>query len=523
MMLCVVQEYERTAAVETNSSQSLSHHKASQSREDECCKPFMKMNDRKHVIVIVMGDLGRSPRMNYHALSLLEHGHRVTLIGYEGEDIMPQLKLHGSLLDVHRFTPFTPPSFLRRIKLFLPIYYLFRAIGLFHGLCQVLRQIEMQSDCILVQNPPSMPLLLVAYLYANIHERVTSVRPGLVIDWHNLGFTMFGGAKLSLVARVACEYEHIMGPLADGNLCVTKTMKEFLIQTFGIREDKICEVYDRPPEFFRPTKVDVMHDLMKRLKSDIEDQCPHLAVPEQNRTLFTEVALKSGKRTFVERKDRPALIVSSTSWTDDEDFGLFLNALCLLDKLLNSTDEPDCPNVVVIVTGKGPQRKMYEDQMAKMELSPKMSILTLWLETTDYPKLLGCADLGVSLHTSTSGLDLPMKVLDMFGCEVPVVAVDFSCLGELVQDGVNGNVISNKSELANQMFALIKEERDESGKITGNLALYRKNIKNMTRWRENWKEQAHDMIMSACPDLTTIAPKPHKSATESNETSKKED
>src|SRR5579859_3315603 len=36
------------------------------------------------VQVLVLGDIGRSPRMQYHALSIAKNGGRVDVIGYQG-------------------------------------------------------------------------------------------------------------------------------------------------------------------------------------------------------------------------------------------------------------------------------------------------------------------------------------------------------------------------------------------------------------------------------------------------------
>lgn len=46
----------------------------------------------KHVVVMVLGDVGRSPRMQYHALSLAEAGATVSLVGYK---VRPRRKREG--------------------------------------------------------------------------------------------------------------------------------------------------------------------------------------------------------------------------------------------------------------------------------------------------------------------------------------------------------------------------------------------------------------------------------------------
>lgn len=124
--------------------------------------------------------------------------------------------------------------------------------------------------------------------------------------------------------------------------------------------------------------------------------------------------------------EKTKLLVSSTSWTADEDFSILLEAFATFDRMntiLSKNHEP--LSILAIITGKGPLRKFYEQKIKNLNLK-YVKIVTAWLDAKDYPRFIGSADLGICLHASTSGLDLPMKIVDMFGCGIPVCAIESS-------------------------------------------------------------------------------------------------
>uniref|UniRef100_A0A803XSK5 Glycosyl transferase family 1 domain-containing protein n=1 Tax=Meleagris gallopavo TaxID=9103 RepID=A0A803XSK5_MELGA len=95
-------------------------------------------------------------------------------------------------------------------------------------------------------------------------------------------------------------------------------------------------------------------------------------------------------------------------------------------------------------------------------------------------------DLGVCLHKSSSGLDLPMKVVDMFGCCLPVCAIYFECLHELVKHDENGLIFRDSDELAEQLKMLFLEFPTLEGKLHE----FRKNLRasKQLSWDESWDQ-----------------------------------
>lgn len=145
----------------------------------------------------------------------------------------------------------------------------------------------------------------------------------------------------------------------------------------------------------------------------------------------------------------------------------------------------------VVITGKGPLKAHYQEVFAARNDSwTNVNIETVWLDTEDYPKLVGSADIGVCLHFSSSGLDLPMKVVDMFSAQLPCFAIEYRSISELVKDKVNGRVFKNEDQLYEMLI---------NGVDNKMLEMYRGNLKGFSKetWEDQWQRVICGEVLSS--------------------------
>ncbi|KAF8768301.1 Chitobiosyldiphosphodolichol like protein [Argiope bruennichi] len=428
--------------------------------------------NHKCISVVVLGDFGRSPRMQYHTLSLSKNNYYVDVVAYKGaeplEEIIQNDKIHIHYMkDVPKFLTSLPKLLQYVLKTLWQSFFLFWTLLSIQKL-----------DGILLQNPPSIPTLPICWFVSWIRNSF------LFIDFHNYGYTILALAsgKQSLLVRFAEWCEKYFSRKAHKSICVTKAMKDDLSENWNVRASVF---YDCAPDIFHPISIAEKHHFFLKMSQHYAQFKPKSSEYGEESTCFTK-KVGSGYEML---QSRPALIVSSTSWTEDEDFSILLSAL--EDYEHAAKLQKDLPDLLVCITGKGPMKSYYETLIEGKKFT-HVEILTLWLKFEDYPIFLACADLGISLHNSSSGLDLPMKVVDMFGCCLPVAAVSFSCIEELVKDGVNGTIFKDSQQLSKQLqkfFSGFPQKHTQ-------LSTFHENLEGTSslRWNENWNHTVAPLL-----------------------------
>ena len=275
--------------------------------------------------------------------------------------------------------------------------------------CTSLKGYKDKGVVILIQNPPCIPALLAAFianiiiktflipllvfkllinmLFNNSREPIQLYRPVyLVIDWHNLGFSMFDNSnsveekeKRFFTKLMKLIEFYLARQLASGHLCVSIAMKNYIRSELNNRttiiknvdreqcDSNITVLYDRPARIFadvnyhrksHSTRIDPLferHQLLKKLGYT-------------NYNLFGAPKSKSNEETIqtisVDRKiefvkeDKTAFLISSTSWTPDEDFNILIDALVAIEEYLtvivgSKSKGNFFSRVLCVVTGKG--------------------------------------------------------------------------------------------------------------------------------------------------------------------------
>jgi len=412
--------------------------------------------------VVALADLGRSARMLYHARALAANNVDVDLVGFEGTSL-PAGVSDESKISVHRLNPAT----LRLRGRFRGATYvvagLVDAARLSFRLWRLLRRLP-PPNLVLLQNPPAFPTMLVAWMAL----RRNGVK--FVIDWHNLGYTLL---RLRLgrwhpAVRLTRWLERRDARRVDANLTVSRSLAGFLDSRFGV--PKASVLYDRPASTFVPMDRTAREQLRQ--------------------ALFSRLGVHGGPVAF---------IVCPTSWTEDEDFDLIIDAVPRLEERIRgweaASPQRRFPDLVILVTGDGARRAEFERRFAGLP-ARRIQLRARWLEPEDYPKVVGSADLGLCLHRSSSGLDIPMKVADLFGAGVPVCALDYGIgLGERVRHGDNGLLFSTAVQLADVLFDLFETFPHDQQLLDRLRSGARKSAR--PTWEEGWAREAKPLLLGS--------------------------
>ncbi|KJH44405.1 glycosyltransferase, group 1 family protein [Dictyocaulus viviparus] len=421
---------------------------------------------RYTAVVVVLGDIGRSPRMCYHAYSL------ATELNYDVK-LVARLKSAKFVIDWHNYMWSVMKD---KYQIGLPDVEHLTLPRLENGFenkesakeTVVKRKITREDrDAAIIASKSKR--------HSNVvdkRERKNFKRR--YIEW-------------------VYRWEGAFGRRADAGLCVTRAMREDMQKAWGVHA---AVFYDRPLSItFREFSLIEKHELLLRLRWDENGQI-FSAHPAEHGFIATRFTIRDPTTQQVQlRDDRPLLAISSTSWTPDEDFQILLDALKKYNDVakINRSSSPATrlPVIVFLITGRGPLKDYYMEKIRRMKME-FVEVRTLWLEPKDYPLMIATADLGVSLHTSTSGLDLPMKVVDMFGVGIPVLVKRFNCISELVQNGKNGNLFDTANDLFQHLYALATGFPKHCAKL---LAMKQFVLDDrLPSWEENWSTVAKPIL-----------------------------
>jgi beta-1,4-mannosyltransferase len=392
--------------------------------------------------------------MQYHAHALAASGVDVDFIGYAGAPLPKAITDHPRITIRH-----IGQARLRdRVGRSSILYALAAMVDGTHLATRLLVALlrAPKFALLLVQNPPALPTLHVAWLASRLR------RARLVVDWHNLGYTILAmrlGHRHPAV-RLGRWLERIAGRAAHANLCVSRGFSKFLIDRFHLSNVRV--LYDRPASAFVP---------VERVERE-----------QIRQALFTRLGIRGAGPV--------GFIVSPTGWTADEDFDVVIDAVVQIEDRIRGWEAGGpsrrFPDLVILVTGDGARCAEFERRFAGLPRGASSSHPLAHPE--DYPHV-GSADLGLCLHRSR--VDIPMKVVDL---TAPASrSVRSTTRSRRTVRPANGLLFSTARQLADVLFDLF-ETLPAGPSLLDRLRSGARRAARPT-WEEGWTTEAKPVLL----------------------------
>lgn len=382
---------------------------------------------RPKALLINLGDFARSPRAANHLRCLKAAGWEVVVITTDfSRDLNP--------IQSEEQTRFVLLGGCERSAIAKTVHWgrgLYDSI-LLHG---------RGGEAIWLMAPPIVPAATILKSWRP--------RPRLFVDWHNTGSSRMV-AKYGIAHPLTLFYrwlENRPWPRNTVHFAVSKALADHLT-----------------PRVAPGGRIITLHDL------------PVAATPCKpvSKNMWAQ---KWG--SLLDGLNPNALwIACPTGWNDEERPEWILERLREFTRALPEKSRP----LQIIMTGVGPRRP----SLSRCEgPGGRVAALLGWLPLKAYHALLACSDAGLCLHTSTSGLDLPMKLADMRGAQLRACIFRYSgVLNEVYQEPQNGYFFDSPEDLPECLIRLLSELPAASQAPT----------QIVETWDEAWKKQVSPLL-----------------------------
>lgn len=408
-------------------------------------------------LVITHTPGNHSPRAFAHATAILDVG-LTDVVVYAAQRPRPTERRGIHFIDI----PVNEQIATRRstLSIFVRLVHLTRSI--IFTIYEAFRA-PFTVSVIIVNTPPVLPVLPVVALLRPFFFPASR----LIVDVHNPAFTLMSLTSPPIVVRIGRFAEGIVLHTADAHLTVSCALSNFLKENFYINA---VTLRDKPQSrFIAACRSNDNFQLQQVLRE-------HATITASPNHPIHNILSRQDTLT----RSLPVL-VSSSSWTPDEDFSILLKALPKMD----SYNIP----LLVLLTGKGPGREAFMLAVASLNLR-HVAVAFAWVPTETYPRLLAHATLGICLHASSSGVDLPMKVVDMLGAGLPVLALRFPAISELVTSKV-GHLFDNSDDLLRLIVKLVFLQPEWLSQLRTNI---RHVVDTDDDWLAHWRRHALSVV-----------------------------